>query len=131
MNEFDIKKASSDALLQMISIYKKAKINKDLAKKCMLEISIRESNGEIFDYNKFDKKSELLNNLNEGFLIIFNKDLLINIKNRLEYLGINYIKVSDKEIFINTSDNHEDIKNIDSQIEIKKYKESLQDDPFK
>jgi hypothetical protein len=130
-NEFDIKNASSDALLQMVSIYKKVKINKELAKKCMLEISVRENNGEIFDYNKFDKKADLLNHLNDGFLILFNEDLLTNIKDKLNYFNISYIKVSDKEIFINTPNNHEDIKSINSQIEIKQYKESLQDDPFR
>jgi hypothetical protein len=123
----NIKKASSEALLQMISVYKNLKINKDFIKECMIEINLRENNGESFDYNKFDKKAKLLSDLNNGFVIIFQENLLINIQEVLISLGIEFIKISNKEIFINDSNNHEEIKKISPQIEIKLYRESLQD----
>lgn len=53
MTDIDIKNFSSKALAAHVVVYRLLGLNKDLATKCMIELSNRKAAGDEFDYDAY------------------------------------------------------------------------------
>lgn len=124
----EIEKATTEALISYVSIYKSLKINKEIAKLCMIELDKRQRNGEVTDLDQVDKISNLLSEIGNGFAVrVATKEQIQEVINELNKINISSVKVGNNLIYIGkvSETQKQNIQNISGVLEVISDKSSL------